>query len=200
RALRVRDGIEDRQPEVLLAAAARRHAADHLRAVGKALLRVERALLAGQALANNFRLGVDQNAHAVPPARATTFEAASVNPVAATTSSPLSASSCRPFSTFVPSSRTTTGTPTCTWRTAASTPSAITSQRTMPPKMLTRIAFTFGFVRMILNASATRSAVAPPPTSRKFAGSPPWSLIRSIVAIARPAPLTMQAIEPSSDT
>src|SRR5690606_5517759 len=133
RALRVRDGIEDRQPEVLLAAAARRHAADHLRAVGQALLRVERALLAGQALANNFRLGVDQNAHAVPPARATTFEAASVNPVAATTSSPLSASSCRPFSTFVPSSRTTTGTPTCTWRTAASTPSAITSQRTIPP-------------------------------------------------------------------
>ena len=57
------------------------------------------------------------------------------------------------MSTFVPSSRTTTGTLTSTCLMAAITPSAIESQRTMPPKILTRIARTFLFVRMILNAS-----------------------------------------------
>ena len=41
------------------------------------------------------------------------------------------------------------------------------------------------------------SALAPPPTSRKLAGSPPASLMMSIVAIARPAPLTMQPMLPS---
>ena len=38
---------------------------------------------------------------------------------------------------------------------------------------------------MILNASVTRSLVAPPPTSRKLAGSLPYSLMMSIVAIAK---------------
>ena len=37
-----------------------------------------------------------------------------------------------------------------------------------------------------------------PPTSRKFAGSPPVSFMMSIVAIASPAPLTMQPTLPSS--
>ena len=46
-------------------------------------------------------------------------------------------------------------------------------------------------------AAATRSALAPPPMSRKFAGSPPARFTRSIVVIASPAPLTMQPIEPS---
>ena len=41
-------------------------------------------------------------------------------------------------------------------------------------------------------------ALAPPPMSRKLAGLPPARLIRSIVVIARPAPLTMQPIVPSS--
>ena len=68
----------------------------------------------------------------------------------------------------------------------------------MPPKMLTKIPFTLGSAVMILNASVTFSAVAPPPTSRKFAGSPPKCLMMSIVAIARPAPLTMQPMLPSS--
>jgi hypothetical protein len=53
------------------------------------------------------------------------------------------------------------------------TPSAMTSQRMMPPKMLTRMPFTFGSAVMILKASVTFSLVAPPPTSRKLAGSPP---------------------------
>ena len=40
--------------------------------------------------------------------------------------------------------------------------------------------------------------VAPPPTSRKLAGSPPSCWMMSIVAIARPAPFTMQPMLPSS--
>jgi hypothetical protein len=70
----------------------------------------------------------------------------------------------------------------------------------MPPKMLTRMAFTFGSLVRILSAVVTCSAVAPPPTSRKLAGEPPCSLMMSIVAIARPAPFTMQPMEPSSPT
>ena len=45
--------------------------------------------------------------------------------------------------------------------------------------------------------SRTCSLSAPPPTSRKLAGSPPWYLIRSIVLMASPAPLTRQAMSPS---
>ena len=41
-----------------------------------------------------------------------------------------------------------------------------------------------------LKASVTWSAVAPPPTSRKFAGSPPCSFMISIVDMAKPAPFT----------
>ena len=63
--------------------------------------------------------------------------------------------------------------------------------------MLTRIARTFGSARISRIAAATLSARAPPPMSRKLAGSPPARLTRSIVVIARPAPLTMQPIEPS---
>jgi hypothetical protein len=89
---------------------------------------------------------------------------------------------------------------TPTFFTALTTPSAIRSQRTMPPKMFTRIARTLLFDRISSKAAVTRSAVAPPPTSRKLAGAPPCSLMRSIVAIARPAPFTMQAMLPSSET
>ena len=46
--------------------------------------------------------------------------------------------------------------------------------------------------------SVTFSAVAPPPTSRKLAGSPPNSLMVSMVDMARPAPLTRQPMLPSS--
>ena len=57
--------------------------------------------------------------------------------------------------------------------TAATTPSAITSHFMMPPKMLTRMPFTLGSAVMILKAAATFSLLAPPPTSRKFAGAWP---------------------------
>ena len=54
--------------------------------------------------------------------------------------------------------------------TAATMPVAMTLQSMMPPKMFTRMPFTFGSCRMILNAAVTCSLLAPPPTSRKFAG------------------------------
>ena len=62
----------------------------------------------------------------------------------------------------------------------------------MPAKMFTRIACTFGSCSTMRNAFAIFSGLAPPPTSRKFAGRPPWCTIASIVPIARPAPFTMQ--------
>jgi hypothetical protein len=104
-----------------------------------------------------------------------------------------------PRSALLPCKRTTTGTSIPTCFTAAIIPSAIRSQRTIPPKILTRIPFTFGSEVIILKASVTRSSVAPPPTSKKLAGSPPLYLIRSIVAMAKPAPLTIQPISPSKE-
>ena len=52
---------------------------------------------------------------------------------------------------------------------AASTPSATRSQRVMPPKMLMNTAFTAGSDRTTSSDVAIWSALAPPPTSRKFA-------------------------------
>src|SRR5271163_1050561 len=52
--------------------------------------------------------------------------------------------------------------------------------------------------KRISKACATCSAYAPPPTSKKLAGIPPAYLMMSIVAIARPAPFTMQPTLPSS--
>ena len=58
-----------------------------------------------------------------------------------------------------------------TSRAAATMPSAMMSQRMIPPKMLTRMPLTVGSLKMILNAAVTFSFDAPPPTSRKLAGS-----------------------------
>ena len=100
-------------------------------------------------------------------------------------------------------------------------PWAMESQRTMPPyvsecgyreeipKMLTKTAVTLGSLVINLKASSMALAVAPPPQSairyfhlgkipRKLAGSPPLSLMISMVAIARPAPLTRHPIDPSN--
>src|SRR6056297_4233770 len=96
---------------------------------------------------------------------------------------PDSASSLRPFSTLVPSSRTTSGIETPTCLAASIIPVAITSHFMMPPKILTRIPFTLLSERIILNASVTRSMVAPPPTSRKLAGSPPECLMVSMATM-----------------
>ena len=79
-------------------------------------------------------------------------------------------------------------------------PRATRSHLTIPPKIFTRIAFTLGSFNINLKAVSTRAASAVPPTSRKFAGSPPACLIKSIVAIARPAPLTIHPTFPSKST
>lgn len=68
----------------------------------------------------------------------------------------------------------------------------------IPAKMFTKIDSTFGSWSMIFSAAITCSSVALPPTSKKLAGLPPWLEIKSIVAMARPAPLTMHPILPSN--
>ncbi|ABC64795.1 hypothetical protein ELI_13515 [Erythrobacter litoralis HTCC2594] len=129
---------------------------------------------------------------------ATILRAASPRSSAGTIGRPELARMSLPFSTLVPSRRTTNGTSNSTSLAATTMPSAIVSQRMMPPKMLTRMPSTAGSLRMILKAAVTFSVVAPPPTSRKLAGNAPFNLMMSIVAMARPAPLTMQPILPSS--
>ena len=83
---------------------------------------------------------------------------------------------------------------------AWTTPSATQSHLFIPANIFTRIASTFWSDLTRRKAFATLSGVEPPPQSRKLAGSPPESLIVCIVAMARPAPLTMQPILPSSPT
>ena len=77
---------------------------------------------------------------------------------------------------------------------------ATISHLIIPPKILTRIPSRRESSRMISNAAVIDSLSAPPPMSRKFAGSPPYNLITSIVAIAKPAPLTKQPMFPSKST
>ena len=83
---------------------------------------------------------------------------------------------------------------------AWTTPSATQSHLFIPANIFTKIASTFLSDLTNRNAFETLSGVAPPPISRKLAGSPPESLIVSIVAIARPAPFTMQPMFPSKPT
>lgn len=79
-----------------------------------------------------------------------------------------------------------------------------------------KILLTLGSVTMISNAFLTVSGVAPlqkkqlaldrekfviktyPPTSKKLAGLPPWRDRTSMVAMARPAPLTRHPTLPSN--
>src|SRR3546814_7949919 len=94
-----------------LAALARGHAADHPCAVFDGLLGMERTLAAGEALADDLRVLVDQNRHQAASFTALTiFAAASPRLSADTIGRPESARICFPSSTLVPSSRTTSGT------------------------------------------------------------------------------------------
>src|SRR5690606_35612518 len=148
------DGVENRQVEMLRPALPGRDAADHLRAVGHRLLGMEGALRAGEALADDLRVLVDEDRHQAASLTApTTFWAASARSSADLIGSPESASIFFPRSTLVPSRRTTRGTVRLTSRAAATMPSAMTSQRMMPPKMLTRIPSTLGSARMSLKAA-----------------------------------------------
>src|SRR5262245_8214095 len=191
--------VEHWQVQMGGAAFAGGDSAHHLGAVGDGLLGMEGPLGAGETLADDLGLGIHQDGHYWASLTARTIlAAASPRSSAEVIARPDSFRIFLPSSTLVPSRRTTSGTCRPISRAAATTPSAMTSQRMMPPKMLTRMPSTLASERMILKAAVTRSLVAPPPTSRKFAGAPPWSLMMSMVAIARPAPLTMQPILPSS--
>src|SRR4051812_6464515 len=157
-----------------LAAFAGRGAANHFRPVVDRGLRMECAVLAGEALADDLGVLVDEDGHQLEPLTAfTIFCAASSRSSADVTLRFDCAMISLPFSTLVPSSRTTSGTLRPTSFTAVTTPSAMMSHFMMPPKMLTRMPFTFGSDVMILNAAVTFSVVALPPTSRKFAGAMP---------------------------
>src|SRR5712664_116282 len=194
----VGDGVEDGALEMFGAAFAGCDAANHVRAVLDHLLGVEGAFAAGEALNEQASIFVYKDAHRAPPARATTFCAPSFMPLAMVKFNPLSRRICWPTSTLVPSMRMTTGTFNFRSFAAATTPVARTSQRKMPPKILMNTALTSGSLMRMRKAFFTCSADAPPPTSRKFAGEPPAYLMMSMVAMARPAPLTMQATLPSS--
>ena len=78
-----------------------------------------------------------------------------------------------PFSKFVPANLTTRGTDKLISLAASTTPLASTSHCIMPPKIFIRIPFTFLSDKINLNAAETFSFEAPPPTSKKFAGSCP---------------------------
>src|SRR5207247_3282914 len=142
------------------------------RAVCDHLPGVEGALVPGKALDNDTRLLVEQDAHAVltpcPPLpsgegacttfplsgterglggedrrAATTFSAASESVSAVRIGRPLSVRMRRPSSTLVPASRTTSGTGTCTSRTAWSAPRPTQSQPLIPQHTFTRTARQF---------------------------------------------------------
>src|SRR6267142_2368201 len=106
----VGDSIENGPLEMLGAAFAGGDAADDIRSVLDHLLRVEGAFAAGEALDEQARFFVNENAHRAPPASATTFCAPSFMPSAMVKFRPLSRRICWPSSTLVPSMRTTTGT------------------------------------------------------------------------------------------
>src|SRR6266568_2328523 len=192
------DGVEDGTLQVLCAALAGCNATNNVGSVLDHLLSVKSAFAPGESLDKQTCFLVYKDAHRAPPASLTTFWAPSFMSLAMVKFSALSRRICWPSSTLVPSMRTTTGTLSCRSLAAATTPVARTSQRKMPPKILMKTAFTAGsFIRM-RKAFLTCSAEAPPPTSRKFAGEPPAYLMMSMVAMARPAPFTMQATLPSS--
>src|SRR5229473_4616946 len=194
----VGDGVEDGALEMFRSTFAGSDAADHVCAVLDHLLGMKGAFTAGEALDDQASVFVYKNAHRAPPARATTFCAPSFMPLAMVKFNPLSRRICWPTSTLVPSMRMTTGTFNFRSFAAATTPVARTSQRKMPPKILMNTALTSGSLMRMRKAFFTCSAEAPPPTSRKFAGEPPAYLMMSMVAMASPAPLTMQATLPSS--
>ena len=95
-----------------------------------------------------------------------------------------------PSLSFVPRNRTTTGSLIPRSLYASRMPSAIISHSVRPPKILTNIAVTRGYLRMTRKEDLTVSRVALPPVSRKLAQWPPRCVRASMVFMARPAPFT----------
>src|SRR5664280_2148538 len=208
--------VEHRHAVDDLAALAGRRAGDHVGAGGAHAARVEGALAAGDALDQHAAGLVDEDGHqsasppaACPPAAASAdaFAAATTRRTASSAlgatvrpSSAASASTSRPASAALPSRRTTTGTLTSAVPNTSISPRATSSQRVMPPKMLTSSARAVPADRITSSAAATTSARAPPTMSQKSAALPPASAIWSMVLITSPAPLPSTPISPSSGT
>src|SRR5882762_11174371 len=87
----------------------RSYPANNLRTVFDHLLCVKSPFTAREALHDEFRFFIYQNAHCPPPARATTFCAPSFMPLAMVKLRPELRRICWPSSTLVPSMRITTG-------------------------------------------------------------------------------------------
>src|SRR3954454_334829 len=195
------DGVVHRDPLDILAALAGRHARDNGCAVRAVAERVERPLRAGDALDQQLGTRADEDAHAAAPAsRAASSAAASIVATGTIRGWAASARIRGPSPAFVPSRRTTIGTAASTWPSASRMPSATTSQRVMPPKMLMNTHRTDGSDRMTWSDVAIFSALAPPPTSKKLAARPPACATTSSVDMTRPAPLPMMPTDPSSLT
>src|SRR6185437_6955110 len=167
------NGVEHRHRVLeLLAALARSHAGNDVRAVLHHLLGVERSVASCDSLHDELGVVVDEDTHAAfPVASATAFFTASSMSVIAL--NPFSVRIFTAISSLVPVRRMTMGTLSGFALVAVTIPFATSSVRVMPPKMLNRIAFTLGSLVMILSALTTFSGLLEPPMSRKFAGSPP---------------------------
>src|SRR5258708_732535 len=171
---RVRHGVEDLHRSAKgLTAFPGRHAANDLRAVLDHLLRVKAAIAARDALHDDRRGLVDEDAHAAFPPCASATACLTASSMSDDAVNPLS---CRIFmasSSFVPVRRMTSGMRSGLAFVAVTMPLATSSVRVMPPKMLKRMAFTLGSSVMIRRALTTFSGSDDPPMSRKLAGSPP---------------------------
>ena len=121
-----------------------RHAGHDRGAVGLHGTGMELALTSGDALDHEPRVAPDEDAHRLPsPAdAATAFAAASSSEVAVSNFAAWSSSAAS--AAFVPTMRTTIGTARVCWARASISPRATSSPRVIPPKMLTRMALTFG--------------------------------------------------------
>ena len=200
---RLGDRVEDGDPVVerVLAALAGRHAGHDVGAVVQHLAGVELALAAGDALDDEPRVAVDEDAHAAPPAARRPRGRAARRPWRPPRRGWRRSRSGPPrggaaaSSAFVPDDADDHGhlallaAPRLDQAAgdlvAAGDAAEDVDQDRLAP---------CGSARMRRIAAATLSALAPPPMSRKLAGSPPARLTRSIVVIASPAPLTMQPI------
>src|SRR3546814_10835639 len=127
-------------------------AGNHLGAVLGVALAVEGALGAGQALVDDLGVLVYEDRHYWPPlswARATTASAASTMVgLLISFSDSCSARIARPSAALVPSMRMTMGASIWTRPRAVTMPLATSSPLVMPPKMLMKMALTFGSLLM----------------------------------------------------
>src|SRR5512138_1924462 len=114
---------------------ARHHAADDLGAVGDGALHVIGRLRAGEALADDLGIAVDEDRHqaAFLPATSITLAAACASVWVKVTGTPCDMRILRASSPLVPAARTISGTRSPSSLQAAAMPSATVSQRRMPP-------------------------------------------------------------------